>query len=136
MTLKEFWKEYQHYTRDLTEHERKLGFAGAAVCWLFKRDDFTFPLAIYAALLFFVAYFIADVFQGFFAAITLRRFLHREEQKLWEATGKVDGESEIQTPRNVDRPAFIFFIIKAVLLVAAFIFIAFYILERLVFSLL
>jgi hypothetical protein len=54
MTGKQLWAEYQHYTRDITEHERKLGFAGAAVCWLFKREDFTFPAVIYIALMFIV----------------------------------------------------------------------------------
>ena len=132
MTGKELWKEYQHYTRDLTEHERKLGFAGAAVCWLFKRDDFTFPNPIYVALLFFVAYFIADVCQGLFAATTLRRFIQAKEQKLWDEKKTIEGEIEV--PRNVDRPAFVFFIIKAVLLVTGFAFIGFCILGRLAFS--
>jgi hypothetical protein len=129
MTGKELWAEYQHYTRDLTEHERKLGFAGAAVCWIFKSDNFTFPLTIYVALFFFIGYFVADIFHGLSAALTLRFFTQHQEKKLWKATGSIDGD--IPKPRWVDWPAFTFFIIKSILLVIGFAFIGFYILTRL-----
>lgn len=118
MTGEKLWEQYQHYTRDLTDHGRKLGFAGAAICWLFKTERFTFPVFIYLALLAFVAYFIADILQGFFGALTLRFFTEREEAKLWESTGSIEGE--IHKPRWIDTPAFIFFVLKCVLLVAGF----------------
>jgi hypothetical protein len=130
MTGRKLWAEYQHYTRDLTQHERKLGFAGAAICWFFKRDDLTFPLLIYIALIFFIAYFIADILHYVSAALVLRFFIQYHEKKLFRETGKIEGD--IIKPRWVDYPAFIFFIIKGVFLVFAFAFIGFYILTKLV----
>ena len=130
MTVEKLWAEYQFLTGDLTQHERKLGFAGAAICWIFKREDFTFPLMIYISLAFFVAYFIADILHYLSAALVLRFFTQYHEKKLLAETGKTEGD--IVKPRWVDYPAFTFFILKAVLLVIAFAFIGFYILLKLV----
>jgi len=128
MTGKELWKQYQDYTRDLTEHGRKLGFAGVAVCWLFKRTDLTFPLMIYLALFFFVGFFMADVLQGLSGALTLKFFTQYHEKKLWLNTHSIEGD--IQKPRWVDWPAQFFFIVKIVFLIIAFIFIGLFILTR------
>jgi len=130
MTGNQLWAEYKNYTNDLTQHERKLGFAGAAICWIFKREDLTFPVTIYLALVFFVAYFIADILHYVSAALVLRFFTQYHEKKLFIATGSIEGD--IAKPRWVDWPAFTFFIIKGVLLVIAFAFIGFYILLKLV----
>jgi hypothetical protein len=124
MTGRELWGQYQHYTRDITEHGRKLGFAGAAICWIFKRTDFTFPLMIYMALVFFVAYFIADILQSFLAAMTLKFFTEYHEKRLWRDTHSIEGD--IQKPHWVDWPALFFFITKCVLLITGFAFIVLY----------
>ena len=130
MTGKELWDQYQHYTRDITEHGRKLGFAGAAICWIFKRDDFTFPALIYFALFFFISYFVADILHSMTGALVIKFFTEREEAKMWKAVQSIDGE--IQKPRWVDWPAFAFFIIKCVLLVVGFSFIGLYLMAKLV----
>ena len=130
MTGKELWEQYQHYTRDITEHGRTLGFGGAAVCWIFKRDDFTFPALIYGALLLFIAYFMADILHALSGALTIKYFTEHQEAKMWTEQKKIDGE--IQKPRWVDRPAFFFFIAKCVLLVGGFAFLALYLVGRLV----
>jgi hypothetical protein len=124
MTGKELWAQYQSYTRDITEHGRKLGFAGAAICWVFKKTDLTFPNMIYIALAFFVAYFIADILHQFTAALTLKFFIQHEEKRLFKKTRSIEGN--ILKPRWVDWPAFTFFIIKCVLLLAGFVFIGLY----------
>ena len=129
MTGKELWQQYQHYTRDLTEHGRKLGFAGAAICWLFKDSNFTFPFVIYLALLAFVAYFICDVLQSLLGALFDRFFTEDAEAKLWRETKSIEGE--IQKPRWVDVPAFTCFLLKSVFLVAGFAFVAWELLRRL-----
>jgi hypothetical protein len=127
MTGRELWKQYQEYTRDITEHGRKLGFAGAAVCWIFKRDDFTFPSKIYTALFFFVAYFIADILHSLSAALTLKFFIRHHEIKLHHDTGSIEGD--IPKPAWVDWPAFTFFILKCILLITGFVFIGLYLVE-------
>ena len=124
MTGRELWTSYREYTRDITEHGRKLGFAGAAICWFFKREDLTFPVMIYAALFFFVAYFIADIFHSFSAALILKFFTEYHERRLWLETGSIEGD--IKKPRWVDWPAFSFFIIKCVFLITGFAFIGFH----------
>ena len=131
MKTKELWEQYQHYTRDLTEHGRKLGFAGAAICWIFKRDDFTFPLMIYAALLFFVAFFIADVLQSLCAAFVVKFFTEYHEGKMWREQKSLDGD--INKPRWVDWPAFALFIAKCFLVIFGFDFIGLYLAAKLVF---
>ena len=130
MTVKELWEQYQHYTHDLTEHGRKLGFAGAAICWLFKTSEFTFPFMVYLALLSFVAYFICDILQALLGALVLRLFTEREEARLWSATQSIEGD--IHKPRWVDLPAFICFLLKCLFLIGGFGFIACELLWRLV----
>ena len=82
MKTEELWKQYQGYTRDLTDHSRKLGFAGVAICWIFKTKDFTFPPMIYWAMAFFVAYFICDVLHYLIGAALTRWYVQKEEFKL------------------------------------------------------
>ena len=118
MKGKDLWAQYQHYTRDLTEHGRKLGFAGVAICWVFKKDDFTFPRLIYAALLCFILYFITDILQAFRGAMAVKYFTEGQEDKLWKETGSIEGE--IDKPLAVDRAAFLFFKIKIYVILAAF----------------
>src|ERR1700689_3458905 len=103
MTGKELWSSYREYTRDITEHGRTLGFAGAGLCWFFKREDFTFPAIIYLALFFLVAFFIADILHSFTAALMLKFFTEYHERRMWIATKSIEGE--IQKPRWVDWPA-------------------------------
>ena len=131
MTGKQLWEQYQHYTRDLTEHGRKLGFAGAAICWLFKNEAFTFPTLIYLSLLFFVAYFIADVMQSLLGALFVRFFTEAREAEMWKRTQSI--QEEIHKPRWVDLPAFVCFIAKCILLVFGFVFIACELLKRLIY---
>lgn len=119
MKGEKLWEQYQHYTRDFTEHGRKLGLAGVAICWIFKRDDFTFPLMIYAALLLFVAYFIADILHSLSGAVMIKFFTEHQEAKMWDESKTIDGD--IHKPKWVDRPALVFFMAKCLLLVCGFV---------------
>jgi hypothetical protein len=130
MSGRELWAQYQLYTRDITEHGRKIGFAGCALCWVLRRDDLTFPLMIYAALLFFVGYFIADILQGVSGALMLKHFTEYHESKLFKETGSIEGD--IKKPRWVDLPSHICFLIKCLLLMAGFISIGLYLAAKLV----
>jgi hypothetical protein len=130
MTSKQLWVQYQHYTRDITVHGRVLGFAGAAVCWLFKREDLTFPVTIYFALFFIVAYFIADVLHGLSGALMVKFYTEHQEAELKKANRSID--EDIEKPRWVDRPAFIFFVAKCILLIIGFAFIGLHLILMLV----
>lgn len=129
MKTEELWKQYQSYTRDLTEHSRKLGFAGVAVCWIFRSSDFTFPPMIYWALVFFVVYFISDVFHYLVGAVLTKRHVEKEEFRLLQETGSVDGD--VPKPRWLDWPAYGFFLTKAIAMIIAFIFIGCELMARL-----
>lgn len=129
MTGKTLWEQYQHYTRDFTEHSRTLGFAGSAICWIFRDEQFRFPALIYVGLLLFVCFFVADILQSLSGAVTVRLFTQSQEKKLWQATRSIEGE--IHKPRWVDFPAYVMFCVKAVLLSAGFVFIGFELLKRL-----
>ena len=130
MTGKELWTEYQRYTRDSTEHGRKLGFGGAAICWLFKTTEFTFPVMVYLAMLSFVAYFICDILHGVAGALMIKFFTERAEKELWEKTHSIEGD--IAKPRWVDFPAQGLFVAKFVFLILGFVFIGCELLWRLV----
>ncbi len=119
MTIDKLWEQYQHYTRDITEHGRNLGFAGFAVCWLFKSGEYRFPPVIYIALLIFVVYFIVDVCQPLLAALAIRAFTRKSEIELWRRTHSHEGD--VQVPWWLDGTAFWCFIGKCVLLALGFI---------------
>lgn len=129
MKTSELWLSYQGYTRDLTEHARKLGFAGAAICWFFKSPEVTFPLMIYWALIFFVGFFVADIFQSLSGALVTRWFTQKKEFELLQKTQSIDGE--VDRPRWLDWPAFALFLIKSVFLVVGFLFIGCELISRL-----
>ncbi len=63
MDNKEAWANYKDYTRDVTEHSRKLGFAGIAVVWVLKPENGDFSILSLLSLFFVIAYFLTDVGQ-------------------------------------------------------------------------
>ncbi|MEM6582451.1 MAG: hypothetical protein AAF699_14325 [Pseudomonadota bacterium] len=75
------------------------------------------------SLIFVVAFFTADVLQFFTSAHLLRWWTRREETRKWEETKTIEGEYD--KPWYLDTPAFVFFNVKAICLVVAFLFIAF-----------
>jgi hypothetical protein len=118
MKGKELWSQYQHHTRDITEHGRKLGFAGAAICWFFRDSSFSFPPAILTALALFVGYFALDLLHGLLGALRVKSFTEEQEGRMWAETRSLDGEIEV--PRSLDRPAFALFLSKLAFLLAGF----------------
>lgn len=122
MTVQKLWDEYQHLTGSLTEHSRKLGFAGIASCWLFKTSDYTFPFLIYCALLLFTGFFLSDISHYFFGAIIIRYYTECQEKQLHDQGKPLD--TPIKKANWVDWPAFGFFIVKNIFLLTGFIFVA------------
>lgn len=122
MKTDKLWETYQHYSRDLTEHARKLAFAAAAICWFFKSPRITFPPAVMACLSLLVLFFILDVIHHLWGATRLRRFLRRKEAELYKRTGTVSGEIEV--PRSLDDPIFYVFVAKSLALLTSFGFLA------------
>lgn len=128
MKNSEAWDQYKSYTKDITEVSRKLGFAGAAICWVLKTPEGAFSLCVLWGLAFFVAFFIADVLQSFVGALLLRHWLRGEELKQWQATNSIEGE--YLKPGWLDYPSFAFFLLKVIFLLIGFTFLAVEILSR------
>jgi hypothetical protein len=126
MKLSEIWKQYQHYTRDLTEHSRKLAFGTAAICWFFKSDQATFPTMIMLSLLYVILYFLADVLQYLTGAIRYSKFARKEEIKYWTERENWDDvgipDIDIEVPEGLDKPVFYLFITKFIFLILSFCF--------------
>jgi hypothetical protein len=118
MKIDDLWKTYQYYTRDLTEHSRKLAFAVAVICWFFKSPEITFPPAIFWSLVFLVGFFFFDVSHYLCGAIIYRIFIHRREAELGN---DLNENSNVPVPRWLDRTGFVFFCIKAAFLLASFV---------------
>lgn len=120
MTIKALWTQYQDYTESHTEHARKLAFADAVVCWFFKSPDVTFPPAVLGALALLVVFFVLDLMHYFVGALCLKSFAEAEEQRVFEATNALTGDEQVDKPRFVDKPAFVFWILKTLALLASF----------------
>jgi hypothetical protein len=121
MKIDDLWKTYQHYTRDLTEHSRKLAFAVAVICWFFKSPEITFPPAVFWSLVLLVGFFFFDVCHYLCGAIIYRIFIHRREAELGD---RLDENSEVLVPRWLDRTGFTLFCVKSAFLLASFVMLA------------
>lgn len=118
MNNSELWSQYRSYTEEFSKFSRQLGFAAAAICWFFKSDTVTFPTLILLALIFLMLFFMVDVLQYFVSAHRLRSWTRAEEIKMYNETGSIEGD--YPKPAWLDRPAFIFFNMKAILLFAGY----------------
>jgi len=119
MNNKDLWKQHEEYTKDLTVNLRNLGFAAAAIAWMFKTSENTFPAPIVVSLKFVVAFFIADILQYFIAALLIRIWTRRQEAVKWRETGTIEGEYD--KPAWLDYPAFTLWVIKIVCLLIGYI---------------
>jgi hypothetical protein len=80
-------------------------------------------------LIFFVAFFIADILQSLSGALVTRWFTQRKEFELLHKNGTIEGD--VDRPRWLDWPAFTLFLIKSAFLVVGFVFIGCELVSRL-----
>jgi len=112
------WEQYQQYTKTLTDHSRKLAFAGAAICWFFKTPEITFPNLILKALGLIVLFFLFDILHYLLGAIMVGVWTRRQEVKAWKREQKIPDE--LDKPAWLDLPSQIFFGAKILVLIIAF----------------
>lgn len=121
MKNNDLWKQYDEYTKALSENARKLAFAAAAISWFFKTQENTFPSNILVALLFIIAFFMADIMQYFSASLLLRCWTRKEEKKKYYETKTIEGDYD--KPAWLDIPSFSFWVIKILSLSVGYFFI-------------
>jgi hypothetical protein len=120
-SLKEVWSRYADYTRDVTEHGRKLAFGGVAVCWLFRDPSGHFPFLVLVALALILFYFVADLAHQFAAGIVIKHFAQREEARLWKESGGVTIDGDVEVPLWLDKPAYYLYFTKVAFLFLGFV---------------
>jgi len=118
MTNKEVWNQYKEYSQTTSEISRKFAFAGIAICWLFRDHNNDFPTLVMIAIIFLLIFFLFDLLQYLISTLLLKRWIRKEEIKMWESTGELDGN--YNKPTWIDIPAFSFFIIKLLSLIISF----------------
>lgn len=122
MKIKDYWENWRKLTSNLTESTRKLAFGAAAICWFFKKADYTFPPKILLSLLFIVFFFIFDILQFFIQIIKLKKWIRKKEDEIEEQIGdKKLEEHEIGgAPVEIYDLPDLFFYMKVVSLFIAF----------------
>ena len=129
MKNSEVWAHYDDYTKGLTALGRQLGFGAAAAAWVLKLPEGAFTSRLLAALGLTVAFFVIDILQGLSAAVPLRVWLYRREHQVFRATGSIEGE--YHKPRSLDSVPFALFLAKFLILLTAYGFLGYEILNRL-----
>ena len=115
MTIDSLWESYQGYTRDLTEIRASSRLALGNLLVLQNAGDY-FSSRILWSLSFLAGFFVCDVLHYLSEAILYRIFNHRKKIVLGE---DLDGNSEVNVPRSLDRTPFFFFCAKATCLILA-----------------
>jgi len=103
-TNKDIWEQYSNFAIDLSNNTRKLAFGGAAIAWIFKTENNTFPVSVLFALFFIISFFILDILQYFLGATRLKKWIEAEEKKNQKETGSIDGE--YKKPIDIDVPSY------------------------------
>jgi len=123
MTNADLWKQYQEFTKDVSDNGRKLALSAAAICWIFKTPNVnSFPQYVNGALLAVVLFFAADMLQPLLSAVLIRVWTRSEEKKLYAKTGKIEGD--YSKPAWLDAPAYVLWWFKILALATSFALIA------------
>ena len=118
MTNKEVWTQYKEYSQSTSDISRKLAFAGIAICWLFRDQNSGFPKLVFNALIFLLVFFLFDLLQYLITTLLLKKWIRKEEIRMWETTNKIEGN--YQKPTWIDMPAFTLFTCKIIALIISF----------------
>ena len=115
----DLWKQYDDYTRGLTDNSRLLALSAAALSWSFKTSSFQFPQTVFWALILTVIFFVLDALQYFLGALLIKIWTERQEKKMFEEKKTIDGV--YQKPTWLDKQPFILWISKIFFLLASYV---------------
>lgn len=120
MKLSEIWNIHHDLTVSASNIARQLGFAGIAICYLFKSEPLEFPRIILISLSFFIAYFIFDLFQFTVTSVKYHKYAIDRERELQRRDKDLEKAEVEPYPRNLNNFPFIFFYSKFVFLFIGF----------------
>jgi hypothetical protein len=115
MKLSEARSAYYEFSKTLSEINRKLGFAGIALIWLFKQgtdSNATVPSALRIPAIAIVLALVLDFLQYVWSTTAWAAFARHKEKK------KVKSDENVDAPDWINRPTLLFFWSK--ILVMAF----------------
>lgn len=128
-TIDELWKIRDDFAKESTATSRKLGFAGAAICWLFKSNEYIFSVWIYCSLFFLSLFFLFDILQFFITALIYTYYIRIVEN----ASSGIAIEGVPGVPTSINSPSLVCFILKIFFLFMSYTFIAFEFFSRIKF---
>ena len=121
----DLWAQYNNFTKDLSDNIRKLGFASAAISWLFRGETNAFPEMIKLSLGFVVLFFLFDIAQYFLGAILVKFWTEFKENEFKKSIGTIEGE--YYKPLWLDYPSFICWFLKCLALLISYLYLGLYI---------
>lgn len=130
MKLTEVWSTYEEYTKELTQHSRKLGFTGVAVCWLLRTEAFDFPAPVLWALLLIVIFFVLDACQYGIGAVIHYRLASRTEDEAEVEGVRELRDLDVEKRKGFDRLPRLLFIIKLAALSTSYFILLIQIIDR------
>lgn len=135
MKLSEFRKRSNEYTAKASEITRQLSLAGIAIIWLFKNENTgsvettTHLLDKYLLwpLFFLSVSLLLDLVQYLIGGIIWINFFRKEEDKLQNTS----DDPDIKAPKKYNKPIYVVYYTKIVMMVLAYIFIICYLTDKL-----
>lgn len=118
MKNNDLWAQYNNFTKDLSDNIRKLAFAAAAICWLFRGENNLFPEEIKLSLGFVVLFFLFDISQYLSGALFVKFWTEHKENEFKKQTGTIEGD--YQKPKWLDYPPFCCWLLKCVALLFSY----------------
>jgi len=127
--LSEFKEDYYHFTGKLSDINRQIAFAGVALIWVFKKADelgvhIENDLILPAILI--VSALGLDLFQYIYQSIVWSIFYTIQNRKFEDET------TEVESPEYLNYISWVFFSIKVLLVLIAYVNIFLYLLEKFV----
>lgn len=87
---------------------------------MFLLFGYMVPTAVLGALTLLVVFFVLDLMHYFVGALCVKTFAEAQEQEIFAETNQLTGNEDVAKPRSVDKPAFVFWVLKTLALLASF----------------
>lgn len=118
MKNSDLWAQYNNFTKDLSDNIRKLGFASAAISWLFRGENNVFPEGIKLSLGFVVLFFLFDIAQYFLGALFIKFWTESKEKEFKKKNDTIEGN--YVKPKWLDYPSFTCWFFKCLALLISY----------------